>query len=187
MLNQRYPRKRALYLAGLAQHLASSSDIGTMRYSCLHGNRLRPVLLLTPPGSYVMSNGFNNQEFFSWLELYFTVMLFWLYCSSLFLGVSVLGKESSSFSVRVHVCPPPGFFKPSRFHPQKNNIRTNWYTGTQTPLSGKIIICFSFLSLFIYIKPAMGCDRQSHLPVGHKHSRHHRLGVLTHLEKGKVV
>lgn len=50
VVNQRYPRKRALYLAGLAQHLMSSSDIGTMRYSCLHGNRLRPVLLLMPPG-----------------------------------------------------------------------------------------------------------------------------------------
>uniref|UniRef100_A0A3Q2T078 Nucleolar protein 6 n=1 Tax=Fundulus heteroclitus TaxID=8078 RepID=A0A3Q2T078_FUNHE len=89
VLNQRYPRKRALYLAGLAQHLKSSSDIGTMRYSCLHGNRLQPVLLLTPPGN------------------------------------------SSSFIVCVHVCPPPGFFKPSRFHPQRNNIRTEWYTGLQ--------------------------------------------------------
>ncbi|XP_044225414.1 nucleolar protein 6 [Thunnus albacares] len=94
VLNQRYPRKRALYLAGLAQHLMSSSDIGTMRYSCLHGNRLRPVLLLTPPG-----------------------------------------KESSTFTVRVHACPPPGFFKPSRFHPQRNNIRTEWYTGLQASQS----------------------------------------------------
>uniref|UniRef100_A0A8D3DKR0 Nucleolar protein 6 n=1 Tax=Scophthalmus maximus TaxID=52904 RepID=A0A8D3DKR0_SCOMX len=92
ILNQRYPRKRALYLAGLAQYLASSSDIGAMRYSCLHGNRLRPVLLLTPP-------------------------------------------DSSSFTVRVHACPPPGFFKPSRFHPQRNNIRTEWYTGLQTSQS----------------------------------------------------
>lgn len=94
VINQRYPRKRALYLAGLAQCLASSSDIGSMRYSCLHGNRLRPILLLTPPG-----------------------------------------KDSSSFTLRVHVCPPPGFFKPSRFHPQKNNIRTEWYSGLQTSQS----------------------------------------------------
>uniref|UniRef100_A0A3Q1AQ75 Nucleolar protein 6 n=1 Tax=Amphiprion ocellaris TaxID=80972 RepID=A0A3Q1AQ75_AMPOC len=92
VVNQRYPRKRALYLAGLAQYLTSSSDIGTMRYSCLHGNRLRPVLLLTPPD-----------------------------------------KNSSSFTVRVHACPPPGFFKPSRFHPQRNNIRTEWYTGFSEP------------------------------------------------------
>ncbi|XP_008286956.1 nucleolar protein 6 [Stegastes partitus] len=91
VVNQRYPRKRALYLAGLAQHLTSSSEIGTMRYSCLHGNRLRPVLLLTPPD-----------------------------------------KNSSSFTVRVHACPPPGFFKPSRLHPERNNIRTEWYTGLQT-------------------------------------------------------
>ncbi|KAF7651428.1 hypothetical protein LDENG_00111260 [Lucifuga dentata] len=90
VLNQRYPRKRAIYLAGLAQHLMSSSDIGTMCYSCLHGNRLRPVLLLTPPG-----------------------------------------KKSSSFIVRVHACPPPGFFKPNCFHPQRNNIRTEWYTGIE--------------------------------------------------------
>ncbi|KAE8292305.1 Nucleolar protein 6 [Larimichthys crocea] len=94
VVNQRYPRKRALYLAGLAQHLTSSSDIGAMSYSCLNGNRLRPVLLLTPPG-----------------------------------------KESSSFTVRVHACPPPGFFKPSRFHPQRNNVRTEWYTGLQTSMS----------------------------------------------------
>ncbi|XP_038558742.1 nucleolar protein 6 isoform X2 [Micropterus salmoides] len=94
VVNQRYPRKRALYLAGLAQHLMSSSDIGTMRYSCLHGNRLRPILLLMPPV-----------------------------------------KDSSSFTVRVHACPPPGFFKPSRFHPQRNNIRTEWYTGLQTSQS----------------------------------------------------
>uniref|UniRef100_A0A8C4IVS4 Nucleolar protein 6 n=1 Tax=Dicentrarchus labrax TaxID=13489 RepID=A0A8C4IVS4_DICLA len=93
VVNQRYPRKRALYLAGMAEYLASSSDIGTMRYSCLHGNRLRPVLLLTPPG-----------------------------------------KDSSSFTVCVHVCPPPGFFKPNRFHPQRNNIRTEWYTGLQSSL-----------------------------------------------------
>ncbi|KAG7481304.1 hypothetical protein MATL_G00065380 [Megalops atlanticus] len=90
-LNQRYPRKRALYLAGLAQHLSSSPDIGTMRYSCLHGNRLRPLLLLTPPD-----------------------------------------KDSSSVTLRLHACPPPGFFKPSRFHPQRNNVRTAWYTGLST-------------------------------------------------------
>ncbi|XP_060893920.1 nucleolar protein 6 [Labrus mixtus] len=94
IINQRYPRKRALYLAGLAQHLMSSSDIGTMRYSCLHGNRLRPVLLLATPDT-----------------------------------------NTTSFSVRVHALPPPGFFKPSRFHPQRNNIRTEWYTGLKTILS----------------------------------------------------
>lgn len=93
-LNQRYPRKRALYLAGLAQHLASSPDSGTMSYSCLHGNRLRPLLLLTPAG-----------------------------------------KDSFSFTVRLHACPPPGFFKPSRFHPQRNNIRTEWYTGSKASQS----------------------------------------------------
>ncbi|XP_061528233.1 nucleolar protein 6 [Phycodurus eques] len=96
-LNQRYPRKKAIYLAGLAQYLRASSDIGSMSYSCLHGNRLRPILLLSPPG-----------------------------------------KDSSALIVRLHACPPPGFFKPKRFHPQVNNIRTGWYTGvnnTQSEIS----------------------------------------------------
>lgn len=87
-LNQRYPRKRAVYLAGLAKHLTSSSTTLSIRYSCLHGNRLRPLLLITPPGKEI-------------------------------------------FTVRVHACPPPGFFKPSRFHPQRNNVRTEWYTGLE--------------------------------------------------------
>ncbi|KAM9392296.1 nucleolar protein 6 isoform 2-T2 [Pholidichthys leucotaenia] len=106
VLNQRYPRKRALYLTGLAQHLASSSAIGTMHYSCLHGNRLRPVLLLTPAE-----------------------------------------KDSSSFTVRVHVCLPPGFFKPNRFHPQRNNIRTEWYTGLQTTHSASTDLTVNGISL----------------------------------------
>ncbi|XP_010903751.2 nucleolar protein 6 [Esox lucius] len=96
-LNQRYPRKRALYLAGLAHHLSSSSAIGTMQYSCLHGNRLRPLLLLSPPG-----------------------------------------KENSGFTLRLHACPPPGFFKPSRFHPQRNNVRTEWYTGLRSSQTGAV-------------------------------------------------
>lgn len=38
------------------------------------------------------------------------------------------GKDSS-VTLRVHAVPPPNFLKPSRFHPQKNNIRTEWFTG----------------------------------------------------------
>lgn len=53
-----------------------------------------------------------------------------------FLG-GVPGKDSSSFTVCVHACPPPGFFKPSRFHPQRNNIRTEWYTGLQASHDGR--------------------------------------------------
>ncbi|KAJ0041623.1 hypothetical protein NL108_010458, partial [Boleophthalmus pectinirostris] len=114
-LNQRYPRKRALYLAGLAQHLFASSQIGTLLYSCLHGNRLRPVLLLRPPGCD--SNHIS-------ICVYFATVLD---------RMCFTGKESSSFSVRIHACPPPGFFKPSRFHPQRNNIRMEWYTGIPNP------------------------------------------------------
>lgn len=87
-INQRYSRKRALYLAGLAQHLSTSPLVGPLHYSCLQGNRLRPLLLVTPSG-----------------------------------------KDSNSIVLRIHAIPPPDFLKPSRFHPQKNNIRTAWYTG----------------------------------------------------------
>ncbi|XP_060762939.1 nucleolar protein 6 [Neoarius graeffei] len=87
-INQKYSRKRALYLAGLAQHLSTSPFVGLLHYSCLHGNRLRPLLLVTPSG-----------------------------------------KDVDSIVVRIHAIPPPDFLKPSRFHPQKNNIRTAWFTG----------------------------------------------------------
>ncbi|KAG7318490.1 hypothetical protein KOW79_018245 [Hemibagrus wyckioides] len=87
-INQRYSRKRALYLAGLAQHLSTSPLVGPLHYSCLHGNRLRPLLLVTPSG-----------------------------------------KDSNSILLRIHAIPPPDFLKPSRFHPQKNNVRTAWFTG----------------------------------------------------------
>ncbi|XP_057214658.1 nucleolar protein 6 isoform X2 [Triplophysa rosa] len=87
-INQKYPQKRALYLAGLVQHLMSTKTVGSLRYSCLHGNRLRPLLLIKPRG-----------------------------------------KDSSSVTLRVHAVPPPNFLKPSRFHPQKNNVRTEWFTG----------------------------------------------------------
>ncbi|XP_076854204.1 nucleolar protein 6 [Brachyhypopomus gauderio] len=87
-INQRYSRKKALYLAGLAQHLSASSSVDTLRYSCLHGDRLRPLLIVTPSG-----------------------------------------KESSSITLRIHALPPPDYLKPSRFHPQKNNVRTAWFSG----------------------------------------------------------
>lgn len=135
-MNQKYPRKRALYLAGLAQHLKSSSDIGTMRYSCLHGNRLRPVLLLTPPGISLPINSVPHCMIpvaWNYQNLFFPHSA--VLRRGLFFHFHFLGKNR--FTVRVHVLPPPGFFKPSRFHPQRNNIRTEWYTGLQTLSSGK--------------------------------------------------
>ncbi|XP_066272586.1 nucleolar protein 6-like [Branchiostoma lanceolatum] len=39
------------------------------------------------------------------------------------------GKAGKHYTIRLHACPPEGFFKPSRFHPNKNNIRSDWYTG----------------------------------------------------------
>uniref|UniRef100_A0A8C1CTG5 Nucleolar protein 6 n=2 Tax=Cyprinus carpio TaxID=7962 RepID=A0A8C1CTG5_CYPCA len=95
-INQRYSRKRALYLAGLARHLSFAKCVGSLHYSCLHGNRLRPVLLLKPPGN-----------------------------------------DSSKVTLRIHAIPPPDFLKPSRFHPQKNNIRTEWFTGVANTQPGK--------------------------------------------------
>ncbi|XP_078616347.1 nucleolar protein 6-like [Branchiostoma floridae x Branchiostoma japonicum] len=39
------------------------------------------------------------------------------------------GKAGKHYTIRLHACPPEGFFKPSRFHPNKNNIRSDWYMG----------------------------------------------------------
>lgn len=63
-------------------------------------------------------------------------------------------RKDSSLTLRVHACPPPGFFKPIRFHPQKNNVRTDWYTGLQTSQSGKTVNShdkFNKYYLFIFI------------------------------------
>lgn len=46
-LNQRFLRKRALYLAKLAAELTNSSVVEDMKFSYLHGNPLKPVLVLT--------------------------------------------------------------------------------------------------------------------------------------------
>uniref|UniRef100_A0A8C3XAI9 Nucleolar protein 6 n=1 Tax=Catagonus wagneri TaxID=51154 RepID=A0A8C3XAI9_9CETA len=49
-LNQRYFRKRALYLAHLAYHLAQDPLFGSVRFSYTSGCHLKPSLLLRPHG-----------------------------------------------------------------------------------------------------------------------------------------
>lgn len=49
-LNQRYFRKRALYLAHLAHHLAQDPVFGSVRFSFTNGCHLKPSLLLRPHG-----------------------------------------------------------------------------------------------------------------------------------------
>lgn len=49
-LNQRYFRKRALYLAHLAHHLAKDTLFGSVRFSYTNGCHLKPSLLLRPHG-----------------------------------------------------------------------------------------------------------------------------------------
>ncbi|XP_004372388.1 nucleolar protein 6 isoform X1 [Trichechus manatus latirostris] len=49
-LNQRYFRKRALYLAHLAHHLARDPLFGSVRFSYNNGCHLKPSLLLRPQG-----------------------------------------------------------------------------------------------------------------------------------------
>lgn len=64
-INQRYPRKRALYLAGLVQHLMSTKTVGSLSYSCLHGNRLRPLLLIKPRGMIGVIKAFTEIKYHS--------------------------------------------------------------------------------------------------------------------------
>lgn len=39
-------------------------------------------------------------------------------------------------TVRLHACPDSGLFKPSRFYPSKNNVRTAWFMEQSTPKEG---------------------------------------------------
>uniref|UniRef100_A0A672TEP1 Nucleolar protein 6 n=1 Tax=Strigops habroptila TaxID=2489341 RepID=A0A672TEP1_STRHB len=94
-LNQRYHRKRALYLAHIAQHLSKQKLFGSVKFAYMNSNHLKPILLLRPQG-----------------------------------------KDEKMVTVRLHACPAPGLFKPSRFYPSKNNVRTAWFMEQSTPKEG---------------------------------------------------
>lgn len=47
------------------------------------------------------------------------------------------GKDEKLVTVRLHACPAPNFFKPSRFYPSKNNVRTAWFLEQSTPKEGR--------------------------------------------------
>ncbi|XP_062984381.1 nucleolar protein 6 [Elgaria multicarinata webbii] len=49
-LNQRYHRKRALYLAHVAHHLAQKKLFASVKFAYMNGNHLKPVVLLQPQG-----------------------------------------------------------------------------------------------------------------------------------------
>ncbi|KAM6036588.1 nucleolar protein 6 isoform 3-T3 [Theristicus caerulescens] len=94
-LNQRYHRKRALYLAHIAQHFSKEKLFGSVKFAYMNSNHLKPILLLRPQG-----------------------------------------KDEKMVTVRLHACPVPGLFKPSRFYPSKNNVRTAWFMEQSTPKEG---------------------------------------------------
>lgn len=57
-LNQRYFRKRALYLAHLAHHLSQDPLFGSVRFSYTNGCHLKPSLLLRPHGGrHILGGG----------------------------------------------------------------------------------------------------------------------------------
>uniref|UniRef100_A0A8C8E7P0 Nucleolar protein 6 n=1 Tax=Otus sunia TaxID=257818 RepID=A0A8C8E7P0_9STRI len=94
-LNQRYHRKRALYLAHIAQHFSKEKLFGSVKFAYMNSNHLKPILLLRPQG-----------------------------------------KDEKMVTVRLHACPAPGLFKPIRFYPSKNNVRTAWFMEQSTPKEG---------------------------------------------------
>uniref|UniRef100_A0A8C3UNR9 Nucleolar protein 6 n=1 Tax=Catharus ustulatus TaxID=91951 RepID=A0A8C3UNR9_CATUS len=94
-LNQRYHRKRALYLSHIAQHLSKEKLFGSVKFAYMNSNHLKPILLLRPQG-----------------------------------------KDEKMVAVRLHACPSSGLFKPSRFYPSKNNVRTAWFMEQSTPKEG---------------------------------------------------
>ncbi|XP_078407472.1 nucleolar protein 6 [Cetorhinus maximus] len=85
-LNQRYLRKRALYLAHIAYHLSKNKLFGCVKFGYFSSNHLKPILYLSPQG-----------------------------------------KDEKLVTVRLHPCAPASFFKLSRFHPSKNNVRVSWF------------------------------------------------------------
>ncbi|KAG9488294.1 hypothetical protein GDO78_007867 [Eleutherodactylus coqui] len=52
-VNQRYLRKRALYLACIASELAQSKIFSSVKFAYMNSNHLKPVLLLRPDGKDV--------------------------------------------------------------------------------------------------------------------------------------
>lgn len=49
-MNQRYLRKRALYLAYIAAHLSKSKIFSSVKFAYMNSNHLKPVMLLRPEG-----------------------------------------------------------------------------------------------------------------------------------------
>ncbi|OWF47935.1 nucleolar protein 6-like [Mizuhopecten yessoensis] len=49
-LNQRYLRKRALYLAVLAKHLRKKEEVEDLHFTYLHGSHYKPILILKVKG-----------------------------------------------------------------------------------------------------------------------------------------
>uniref|UniRef100_A0A8C9NV88 Nucleolar protein 6 n=1 Tax=Serinus canaria TaxID=9135 RepID=A0A8C9NV88_SERCA len=94
-LNQRYHRKRALYLSHIAQHLSKEKLFGSVKFAYMNSNHLKPILLLRPQG-----------------------------------------KDEKIVTVRLHACLNSDLFKPSRFYPSKNNVRTAWFMEQSSPKEG---------------------------------------------------
>ena len=51
-LNQRYLRKRALYLVAVAKQLKKCPLVADMKFTFHHGNRLKPILIVSPSGKF---------------------------------------------------------------------------------------------------------------------------------------
>ncbi|XP_067887760.1 nucleolar protein 6 [Heterodontus francisci] len=94
-LNQRYLRKRALYLAHIAYHLSKNKLFGCVKFGYFNSNHLKPILYLSPQG-----------------------------------------KDEKLVTVRLHPCAPASFFKLSRFHPSRNNIRVSWFLQQESAQGG---------------------------------------------------
>lgn len=88
---------------------------------------------------YLGLNYFNFSLYLTHIVWNFSLLFYFIFLMNCIFVSCHLGKDSSRFTLCVHVCPPPGFFKPSRFHPDRNNIRTEWYTGLQTSHTGMTV------------------------------------------------
>lgn len=70
------------------------------------------------------------------------------------------GKDEKMVTVRLHACPSSGLFKPSRFYPSKNNVRTAWFMEQSTPKEG---VAWGWGSMGLFV---LGRDCPQCLQVG---------------------
>ncbi len=85
-LNQRYLRKRALYLTYIAAHLTKYEIISSVEFSHHNGNHMKPILIVTPQGMFLASICLTSCLCF-WAHVWWNLIsYFWAHMSNCSMG-----------------------------------------------------------------------------------------------------